>query len=60
MQRNNALTTTFKDDALEVGYFTLDEDFVILKVWDNESVSNLILALSLTMEYTVFNMSIWL
>jgi len=58
MQRNEVPTTTFKDDALEVAVILhwMERACVYFsKVWDNERIRNLILALSWTMEYIVFN-----
>ena len=58
MQRNEVMTTTFKDDALEVAvilHWMKRACVYFWKVWDNERVRNLILVLSLTMEYIAFN-----
>ena len=60
MQRNEASTTTFQDDALEVEvilHWMKRACVYFSKVRNNERTRNLILVLSLTMEYTVSNMS---
>jgi hypothetical protein len=56
MQTSEASMTTFKDDALELEVFILDEESLckILKVYDSECAGNLILILGLEME------NIWL
>jgi hypothetical protein len=60
MQRNEVPTTTFKDEALEVAvilHWMKRACVYFSKVWDNESIRNLIFALNLTMEYIVLNTS---
>jgi hypothetical protein len=60
MQTSEAsTTTTFKNDALEVSYFILNEQSLckILKDYDDESAGNVILILSLEMENNVFKLS---